>query len=138
MNLDQQILKCRDDKAPIDFARSLEASYAGQSFKLLDGSDCSWLKKEDIFGPEKLRPRIEPWLTALFQSEHLSLLVGSGLWHAIYHIATGATLPGMDPPYRLILSNYNFRCDHTIDALGLKKEKCVQISFSFNKIAFEN
>jgi hypothetical protein len=38
----------------------------------------------------------------------------------------------------LILSNYNFRIDHTIDALGLKKEKCVQISFSFSKIAFEN
>jgi hypothetical protein len=44
-----------------------------------------------------LRPRIEPWLTALFQSEHLALLVGSGLSHAVHRIATGAALPGMNP-----------------------------------------
>lgn len=29
--------------------------------------------------PKTLRSKIEPWLTAVFQSEHLSLLVGSGL-----------------------------------------------------------
>lgn len=28
---------------------------------------------------KKIRKKVEPWLTALFQSEHLSLLVGSGL-----------------------------------------------------------
>ena len=46
--------------------------------------------------PEKLRPRIEPWLTALVQSEHLSLLVGSGLSHAVHRLGTGAALPGMN------------------------------------------
>lgn len=35
-------------------------------------------KKENYDRP-KIRERIEPWLTAVFQSEHLSLLVGSGL-----------------------------------------------------------
>ena len=37
--------------------------------------------------PEKLREKIEPWLTALFQSEHLSLLVGSGLSLATHLLA---------------------------------------------------
>ena len=36
---------------------------------------------------EKLRKEIEPWLTALFQSEHLSLLIGSGLSSAACQIA---------------------------------------------------
>lgn len=37
--------------------------------------------------PEKLRKEIEPWLTALFQSEHLSLMLGSGLSSATYQLA---------------------------------------------------
>ena len=39
---------------------------------------------EDI---KKLREKIEPWLTAVFQSEHLSLLTGTGLTLAISNIA---------------------------------------------------
>lgn len=35
---------------------------------------------------KKLRKKIEPWLTAVFQSEHLSLLLGSGLTTAICNI----------------------------------------------------
>ncbi len=35
--------------------------------------------KEYPFSPIKLREQIEPWLTALFQSERLNLLAGSGL-----------------------------------------------------------
>jgi hypothetical protein len=34
-------------------------------------------------------------LTALVQSEHLALLIGSGLTHAVHYIATGASAPGM-------------------------------------------
>jgi hypothetical protein len=33
------------------------------------------------------RPKIEPWLSAIFQTEHFSLLVGSGLTSAVGHIA---------------------------------------------------
>ena len=33
------------------------------------------------------RKKIEPWLTAVFQSEHLSLLLGSGFTLAINNIA---------------------------------------------------
>ena len=36
---------------------------------------------------ERLRKEIEPWLTALSQSEHLSLLIGSGFSLAAYQIA---------------------------------------------------
>ncbi len=35
--------------------------------------------KEEKEGIRSQRKDIEPWLTAIFQSEHLSLLVGSGM-----------------------------------------------------------
>lgn len=65
-----QILKCRDDKDPIIFSQSTTESEAEVAFTLAQGSTCSWLKQGEAIGPEKLRSRIEPWLTALFQSEH--------------------------------------------------------------------
>jgi hypothetical protein len=36
-------------------------------------------KKDGNYNRQKIREKVEPWLTAVFQSEHLSLLVGSGL-----------------------------------------------------------
>lgn len=95
MRDEKQILKCRDDKDPIILLKNVEQNAGADPFKLEDGCECSWLKKGDTLGPVKLRPRIEPWLTALFQSEHLALLVGSGLTHAVHHIATKKPLPGM-------------------------------------------
>ena len=44
---------------------------------------------------EKLRSEIEPWLTALFQSEHLSLLLGGGLSAAVHWISANAPGAGM-------------------------------------------
>lgn len=41
--------------------------------------DSDEYKKDSEFNRPKIREKIEPWLTAVFQSEHLSLLVGSGL-----------------------------------------------------------
>jgi len=95
MNKDDQILKSRDDKVPIVFSKVTETSATEESFKLAGDSECSWQKKDETFGPAKLRERIEPWLTALFQSEHFALLVGSGLSHAVHYIAAGQALPGM-------------------------------------------
>lgn len=45
--------------------------------------------RDEIHGAEikKLRQKIEPWLTAIFQSEHLSLLAGSGLTKAVALLA---------------------------------------------------
>ncbi|MDY0211792.1 MAG: SIR2 family protein [Desulfuromonadaceae bacterium] len=100
MSKDIQILKSRDDKNPVMFQSSEEVDL----FTLVEGLDCSWIKQDQQFGPEKLRPRIEPWLTALFQSEHLALLAGSGLSHAVHQVATGSLLPGMS---KVSFSSYN-------------------------------
>ena len=43
------------------------------------GIDCDEFKKDGDFNRQKIREKVEPWLTAIFQSEHLSLLIGSGL-----------------------------------------------------------
>ena len=86
----KHILKTRDDKAPVEFVDS----GAEGNFKLAKGVDCSWITSDTEFGPDKLRPRIEPWLTALFQSEYFSLLAGSGLSRAVHCLATERPLPG--------------------------------------------
>ncbi len=41
--------------------------------------DSEEYKKNGKFDIQRIRSKIEPWLSAVFQSEHLSLLVGSGL-----------------------------------------------------------
>lgn len=46
--------------------------------------------------PDSLRLEIEPWLTALFQSEHLSLLVGSGFSTAAHWLAKNSSGAGME------------------------------------------
>ena len=97
INSGTQILKSRDGKAPIYLTSIPEPSNSAEPFKLSDGCECAWLEKDDCLGPAKLRPRIEPWLTALFQSEHLSLLVGSGLSRALHQIAAGKDIATMDP-----------------------------------------
>jgi hypothetical protein len=93
------VLKCRDDHEPI-FFREIDDS----GFKLTPASTCSWIKDDESFGPNKLRKQIEPWLTALAQSEHFSLLIGSGLSEAVHRISTvtkdtpdGKGMPGMGP-----------------------------------------
>jgi len=85
------ILKSRDDHQPVFFEKAED-----DKFKLRPDTECSWLKADDSFGPDKLRPRIEPWLTALVQSEYFSLLLGSGLTHSVHWTAQGTCLPGME------------------------------------------
>lgn len=96
MNNDEQLLRSRDDKEPILLTKANNAAGVETAFQLAEGRECSWLKQGETIGTDKLRPRIEPWLTALFQSEHLGLLVGSGLTHAVHRMATGNGLPGMN------------------------------------------
>ncbi len=82
-------LKVRDDHQPVWF-RVVEEG----KFKLCEGIDAQWVSTQE-FGFKELRSRIEPWLTSLFQSEHLSLLAGSGLTHAVHGMAAGKPAPGM-------------------------------------------
>ena len=90
------ILKCRDDPKPVCFlSRNGDVGAEPPGFLLSEGSACSWAKADEEIGPDKLRPRIEPWLTALCQSEHLTLLLGSGLSNSVHRIATGKLLSGM-------------------------------------------
>ena len=89
-----QIIKCRDDTGPV-FLESSDSPTESHPFTLPKTPTCAWAKPGDQLGPQELRPRIEPWLTALVQSEHLSLLVGSGLTHAVHGLATGK---GKAPP----------------------------------------
>lgn len=87
----ENILKSRDDRGPVRFERT-----TNNEFILSTDEECNWgIKQGETFNPSKLRERIEPWLTALFQSEHLSLLVGSGLMHAVGGIAECGGLPNM-------------------------------------------
>ena len=78
-----------------DENESKEKQFEPGEFKVVDGESCSWADTGDSVGLKKLRSRIEPWLTSLFQSTHLSLLVGSGLTHAVHLTATGEVAPGM-------------------------------------------
>ena len=96
MEYGHQIIKTGDDYAPVRLQHVDTPSEPEKPFRLSANAECSWAKDSESFGPEMLRPRIEPWLTALVQSEHLSLLIGSGLTHAIHGIATGNPLSGMD------------------------------------------
>jgi hypothetical protein len=52
------------------------------------------------------RKRIEPWLTAVFQSEHLSLLVGSGFAAGLAQ-ADGHRAQGM--------AQFEFDCKHAAE-----------------------
>lgn len=52
-------------------------------------------QKVDPPETKKLREDIEPWMTALFQSEHLSLLMGAGISSAVHYLAEGEDGAGM-------------------------------------------
>ena len=108
-------LKTRDDHVPLQFTAD------GEIFRLQTGSEASWLSGE-AFGHKELRSRIEPWLTSLFQSEHLSLLAGSGLTHAVHYLAAGKGAAGMGV---LTLSNHqaeiNQAAAKAAEAAGRKK-----------------
>jgi hypothetical protein len=83
----ENILKVRDDLVPFYFDSDADMKYSINS----EVQKPIWLTGEEL-SLKDLRDRIEPWLTALFQSEHLSLLIGSGLSTAIQRVAAN------DPP----------------------------------------
>ena len=61
--------------------------------------------KEEKITVSELRKDIEPWLTALFQSERLNLLVGSGLTISMENLATGNHTKFMEPATFDVFSN---------------------------------
>lgn len=84
------VIKTRDDRDLILF---------DSNGKVLNADDCNWLPNDDDSAVNNniFRSRIEPWLTSLFQSEHLSLLCGSGITNAISILSgagSGTTMGG--------------------------------------------
>lgn len=124
------IIKVRDDYEPTRFGKVpvLEEGESDKNrgkeveFSIEPGSTPAWLNDPKAFGHRELRSRIEPWLTALFQSEHLSLLTGAGITHAIHEIATDSLAAGMD---KLELNTYEEKINEAAqissEASGRKK-----------------
>lgn len=90
------ILKVRDDRLSAQF--QLENGEQNK-YTLLNSQDVNWCAKQELTRNE-LRSHIEPWLTSLFQSEHLSLLVGSGLTTAVEYLACGKTSNWMSDAFK--------------------------------------
>lgn len=78
-------MKVREDKDPVEFEK--DESKKG-TFKVKEDTS-PYINEDGTFSELELRSRVEPWLSSLFQSEHLSLLIGSGLSTAIQIEATG-------------------------------------------------
>ena len=89
------ILKVRDDRDFIKLNWHEAEDKADSKFKIDSTYKTNWCSGDSCTKIE-LRSRIEPWLTSLFQSEHLSLLVGSGLTTAIQIDACGVANNGMN------------------------------------------
>ena len=91
------IIKVREDGIPF----ALTQAERGSVFSIEhDQMSSSWLQvgKEGNITLSELRNGIEPWLTSLFQSEHLSLLTGTGLSIAVQYLASKATNSTMTEP----------------------------------------
>ena len=75
LNNGGNIIKTRDDR---------ELILVDKDGKIQNAAKCGWLpENEENINNSVFRTRIEPWLTSLFQSEHLSLLCGSGITNAV-------------------------------------------------------
>jgi hypothetical protein len=93
----KNMLKVREDSEPL----VLEQSERGGAFSFsAEQTISSWFPKDknDEIKASDLRTGIEPWLTSLFQSEHLSLLIGSGLSNAVHFMATDNPCNSMSKP----------------------------------------
>src|SRR6185436_17348200 len=83
---ENQILKIREMRDLLEFELIQAAHVADAALKptkRVPGFD------REKYQPHELRKEIEPWLTALVQSEHLSLLLGAGLMNAVHHRVSG-------------------------------------------------
>lgn len=94
--MSKNIIKVRDDRVCF----KLNGTESDELTLVDEQLAPSWLSKgkDGTIPKSSLRAGIEPWLTSLFQSEQLSLLVGSGLSSAIQVLATGSSSDAMSNP----------------------------------------
>lgn len=97
LKVNENLIKIRDDRSPIVLTKEKDSV----EYYLKDPNQTSsWIprKGKKPITRIDLRQAIEPWLTSLVQSEHLSLLIGSGLSTAIEMIACETSSSAMKPP----------------------------------------
>jgi hypothetical protein len=90
-------IKVRGDIDPLNITKT-------DSQFTIEGDQHTTWTDNGTFTESELKAQVEPWLTSLFQSEHLSLLVGSGLSVSVLHEAgcesdTGMQCPEFESPY---------------------------------------
>ena len=112
--LNHNIIKTRDDACPVCIIKDKDGKYLLCKHHL----GCSWAKSNHAFEENILKERIEPWLTSLFQSEHLSLLAGSGLTTGICQIAnkSAAGMPSIS--FSIFHDEIQAEVERTAVALG--------------------
>ena len=108
------IIKTRDDRDLI---------YVAGDATIKNPESCDWgIETGEPITNSTFRKRIEPWLTSLFQSEHLSLLCGSGISNAISFKAKaggGATMTTRE--FNVFKNEINEAAAETADASGRDK-----------------
>ncbi len=82
------ILKTREDARPMAFAMD------GDTVEVEPGSEPPWADA-GMLDRSALRGRIEPWLTALFQADHLNLVIGSGMTTGLEVLVGAPPTPSM-------------------------------------------
>lgn len=87
--------------------------------KINNDIDCFNNDSVDESKIDELRKRIEPWLTAIFQSEHFSLLIGAGLTIGLTHLAD-VQAQGMD---RIEFENYKEEIKKWADKTAVDYER---------------
>lgn len=99
------VIKIRDDR---------ELILIDPNGEVVNPEKCSWTPNDgETVNNSVFRSRIEPWLTSLFQSEHLSLLCGSGITNAISFLAYGKSGTTMED---ITFSNYKDEIGAAVDA----------------------
>lgn len=122
-NNGEQILKTRDDLDRVRLSPKEGHSQSQKVFRYADGIESTWAKVNEDIQLKTLRTRIEPWLTSLFQSEHLSLLIGAGLPFAVHRIATGESPPWpSDLPFGSFDSVISSEAKRSADAAKRRSE----------------
>jgi hypothetical protein len=111
----KELLKIREMREFLEF--ELDKSEAGDV--TLKPTKRTQGFEKDAYQAHELRKEIEPWLTALFQSEHFSLLTGAGLTNAVHHRVTG-NLPGgfSNRPYAVFDEQIQAEAKRSAQAVG--------------------
>lgn len=112
---EQQLLKIREMREILQFDPTTDPN---GKFALKPSKEVPGFEKE-YYHPSDLRKEIEPWLTALFQSEHLSLLAGAGLTTAIHHKVTDQAPSGFsNRTYAIFDKQIQAEAKRSAEAMG--------------------